>query len=150
MFYLFYNKFTVGLMNIVNEILKDSTRHSSRHLEILGVLLHIDAPEAMDAFFELLDYSDAELGVEKLYDKSTNETLRERIMNVILDPKPNPRRIEDYKPVKTPEALRAQFDAYQKPDLSARNQAFIEKTRAVSRAAEEAKEQETHDETPLL
>ena len=137
------------LVDAYKEMQKKDTYYQAHHLAILGILLHIDAPEAMDAVFKLLDYTDVELGADKKY-QNVNETLRERIMNVLLDPKFDPKRLESFKPVKTPEALRAQFDAYQKPDLSARNQAFIEKTRAVSRAAEEAKEQEAHDETPPL
>jgi hypothetical protein len=133
------------LVGVYKEMLKEHKLYRNHHLAILGILLHIDAPEALDTVFALLDYSDAELGVNKLYDPHANETLRERIMNVILDPKPNPRRTESYKPVKKPEELRRRFEAYQNPNLSTRNQAFVGQVREATRLAGE---QKPNEETP--
>jgi len=134
------------LVEVYKEVLTKDTRHSRHHVAILGILLHMDAPEALDTVFSLLDYSDVMLGADIICDANTKETFREMITNVILNPKPNANRAENYKPVKEPQQLRKKFAAYENPKLSTKNNEFLERARAVIRAEEE---QNTNVDTPL-
>ena len=96
------------LVDVYTKLLeKDKNANQARKTDVLGVLLNINATESLDAVFSLLDLTENKLGAEPA------ATLREALV----------------KDLEQALEKRESFKTYQNPNLSANNQALLEKAR---------------------
>ena len=116
------------LVNAYKELLQINECYMVHNQTILIILLHIDATESLDAFFALLDTTDAQFGVKNYYQEWIRPELCEMLFIVLKNP--NALILSDpQKRIKHSTQLQQNFLKYRNNQLSAPNQAFLEKAR---------------------
>ena len=145
--YNFANTNTIPFLLRFNTELMEKNMDENQHKmrEILRILLCIESPLAFDAILTILDMADEKHGEDSPIKKQTGKTMREIIIADISEPYEGEDDPPKWKTVVKSDKWHETFQHYQPENPSEKNQAFLEKARAASRAAEE---QEVNDETP--
>ena len=127
------------LVEVYSQLLESNKdENQKQRKEILNILFNINAPETLDIIFFLLDLSDTKYESDSPYQKRTGMTLREWVWQDRLNPKfIGDTFIKTQDRIERAEQWREKFNAYQNPNLSEKNQLFIEKARNLSRTPEE-------------
>jgi len=128
------------LVSIYTQILEiNNDVNQELQMITFGILFNIDAPEALDAIFSLLDLSDAKYIDANPPEKTrTGLTLREWVWQDRLDPNyTSSGFISRQERITRAEHWRKKINAYQNSKLSENNKMFMEKARNLSRTPEE-------------